>query len=32
MCFEKPRLMWLFETHVASACYEKNIRVEIIIR
>ena len=23
MCFEKPPKMWLFETHVASDCYEK---------
>ena len=23
MCFEKPRFMLLFETHVASTCYEE---------
>ena len=30
MCFEKPRFMLLFETHVASACYEKEAESDLL--
>lgn len=31
MCFEKPHKTWLFETHVASACYEKTSESELLL-
>ncbi len=30
MCFEKPPKTWLFETHVASACYKKDSELDLL--